>query len=176
MNKTGRVLLITGPGGSGKSMLAKYVCENLAWKYISEDEYWVNKAWSGLRTTEQEKLVQKQVIDDLLSLCAKGKNVVLEFILYKNPPNPLTAYIESLAGNSVSFGVVALKPSADVIIARMKHRGRPNDLNKLESRRVDIDNQLLCLEAEYIKPEWLIDATNLSIEDLYERCLKIIID
>ena len=83
-----QVLLITGPTGSGKSTLAHYVAGQLGWLNISEDEYWVQHGWRGLRTEAQERRVQQQVADTLLHTLSEGNGVVLEFILYKRPPNP----------------------------------------------------------------------------------------
>jgi len=174
MSKLGKVLLIVGPAASGKSTLAQYIAERQGWRYLSEDDYWVKNGWSGLRTPEQESTVQQQVAGDLLPLCSDGTDVVLEFILYKDPPNPLTAYQTLLTGHAVTFHTIALKPSVEEIITHMKHRGRATDLNNLQGRRKDAENQLRCLEAAYVKNEWIIDPTNMSLKELHKKCLDVI--
>src|SRR2546430_17519321 len=107
---SGRVLLITGPAGSGKSTLAKRVSEELGWECISEDAYWVRSGWgAGLRSAEHEQVVQAQVGEDLLVMSReRGRSAVLEFILYKDPPNPLTAYEELLSDSLIAFNTVVL--------------------------------------------------------------------
>lgn len=168
MNTRGEVLLITGPAGSGKSTLAQYVAEKMAWEYISEDDYWVKNDWGhGLRTDEQEKIVQQQVFNDLVSIVSMGKSAVLEFILYKTPPSPLTAYQDILQDNFIPFNVIALKPSVEEIMNRLITRGRPNDLENIEANRKNAEHQLECLQPEYVNPDWVIDSTNLSVADLY---------
>ena len=76
MPKLGDVVLITGPMGSGKSTLAQYMAQQLGWESVSEDTYWVENGWgTGLRTPEQEEVVQRQVIDHLLTVCRSGRSV-----------------------------------------------------------------------------------------------------
>lgn len=176
MNMTARadILMIVGPGGSGKSTLAQRVANDLGWKYIEEDRYWVNAKFdSGLRTPEQERTIQARVIKDLQASVDHGTGVVLEFILYKTPPNPLTAYREFCNQASIQHRVVALAPSTDEIIKRMRRRGRENDLADMEGRRRDAEHQLACLEADYIRP-YVIDTSSVSIEELSRHCQKVI--
>ncbi len=171
MSKKGKVLLIIGPGGSGKSTLAKYTAEKLGWNYVEEDKYWVKAKFdTGNRTPEQESIVQSEVFADIINMLKEGTSVILEFILYKLPPNPLTAYIDLLDKESIDSTVVALAPSKDKIIERMTTRGRDSDLNNLDERRRNIEHQLNCLVE--IKDEWIIDSSNKSLEELYEYCLK----
>ncbi len=176
MNRIGKVLLITGPAGSGKSTLAYYVAEKLGWKYIAEDEYWVSNEWSGLRTPHQERIVQQHVCKDMLSLTPGGRSVVLEFILYKHAPNALTNYRQASIHNAIANTTIILSPSVNAIIERMKRRGRTSDLSNISSRVKDAESQLRCLEAEYIHPDWVIDSSNLTIEQLDELCRQAIAD
>ena len=151
MNRLEDVLLITGPMGSGKSTLARYVAHHLGWECISEDAYWVRHGWSGTRTEDQERIVQAEVTRDLISAVRAGHHVALEFILYKEPPNPLTAYQEQLTGNGISFETLVLRPSSvDEIMKRVKERGRPNDLAKLEERRCGAEHQVAVLRSTSI--------------------------
>ncbi|HMJ74815.1 MAG TPA: AAA family ATPase, partial [Iamia sp.] len=120
-----RALLITGPGGSGKSTLAAGVADRLGWTCVSEDEYWVANGWgSGLRSPDHERIVQDQVAKDLLAAIGAGRGVVLEFILYQVPPNPLTAYQEVLSDNGIASETVVLKPTVGEVLRRMTERGR----------------------------------------------------
>lgn len=168
-----KVLLVTGPAGSGKSTLAKHVTDKLGWQYVCEDDYWVKNGWShGIRTDEQEADVQQQVFADVIELIEQGKGVVLEFILYKNPPNPLTAYLDRMESDGVNYKVVALKPTVDEIMRRIKTRGREDDLNDLENRRTFAEHQLKCLEQDYIA-EWVVDA-DVSLERLTVKIITLL--
>ncbi|MBI5285139.1 MAG: AAA family ATPase [Chloroflexi bacterium] len=169
------MLLITGPAGSGKSTVARRVSEELGWECISEDAYWVRNGWgAGLRSAEYEQVVQAQVGKDLLAVSGeRGRSAVLEFILYKDPPNPLTAYQELLSNSLVAFNTVVLKPSVDEILRRIQERGRPNDLRALELRRPEAEHQVQCLETKHIDPGWVIDSTGLSIDEVVHRCVDL---
>jgi len=169
---TVEALLITGPAGSGKSTLGQYIAEQLGWTYISEDEYWINNGWgNGLRSPKREKTVQNQFRSVVMSEIHQGHGIVLEFILYKQPPNPLTAYQEMLSESSIKFGTLVLKPSVDEIMSRVVRRGRPNDIDNLENRRAEAENQLSVLDSEHINPDWVIDPTDVAVEVLASKCI-----
>ena len=173
MNRLDDVLLITGTMGSGKSTLARYIAEHLGWECISEDAYWVRHGWSGIRTEEQERIVQAEVTKDLISSVRARHHVALEFILYKGPPNPLTAYQEQLAGNGISFETLVLWPSSlDEIMRRVKERGRPNDLARPEERRFGAEHQVAVLQSASVRPAWVVDPTNMTVEAIYNAWLS----
>jgi adenylate kinase family enzyme len=169
---TPRVLLITGPGGSGKSTLAGTIARRPGWTSLSEDAYWVDNGWgAGLRSPEHERVVQEQVAEDLLAATDAGRSVALEFILYNRPPNPLTAYQAVLSEHRIAHQTIALKPAVEEVLRRMEHRGRPRDVHDLERRRRDAEHQLRVLEADEVDPDWLIDPTDRTIDDLCRECL-----
>lgn len=167
-----QVLLITGPAGSGKSTLAQYASDKLGWLNISEDEYWVQNGWRGHRTEKQEQNVQQQVAGTLFHALSGGTGVVLEFILYKQPPNPLTNYQQLLRDRSIPFKTVVLRPSVDEIKNRLLKRGRPNDIAKIAERMRDVASQLALVEADHIDPDWVFDNTNITVEELYARTTR----
>jgi adenylate kinase family enzyme len=173
MKRLEEVLLITGPLGSGKSTLARYIAERLDWKCISEDAYWVRHSWSGTRTEEQERIVQAEVTKDLISAVRGGHHVVLEFILYKEPPNPLASYQGELVGEGISFETLVLRPSSlNEIMKRLKQRGRPNDLAKLEERRREMEHQVTILQSASIQPAFVVDPADMTVEAIYNAWLS----
>ena len=127
-----------------------------------------------MRSSEQEQVVQAQVGKDLLAVSRSGRSAVLEFILYKDPPNPLTAYQKLLSDSDIAFNTVVLKPSVDEILRRMQERGRPNDLKDLEARRPHAEHQVQRLENEHIDPRWVIDPKGLSIDEVVDQCLDLV--
>jgi predicted kinase len=173
MPNLGQVVLVTGPMGSGKSTLAHNLAQRLAWESLSEDRYWIQNGWgSGLRTPEHEAVVQRQVLGDLLTVCRSGQSVVLEFILFSAPPNPLSAYETALAANGVAVEVVVLKPSVSETLIRIMGRGRPQDLQHLSERQRDVEHQVRILESDAMRSRRMIDTTGLSVDELTRTCLE----
>lgn len=165
------VVLITGPGGSGKSTLARAVADRLGWTCIGEDEHWVAHGWgSGLRSPEQEAVVQADVTRDLLAAVAAGTGVVLELILYRTPPSPLTAYQEVLSAHGIEHETVVLRPSVAEILRRMAQRGRPTDAD-VARRRLDAVRQLGVLGPDHVDPACIIDPTGVPVEALCDQVL-----
>lgn len=138
------------------------MADSLGWAYLSEDEYFVRHGWHGVRNEEQEQQVQGEVMGDLKAQLDKGQKVILEFILYKQPPNPLSNYQQALEAEHVPFGTVVLKPNLETVMERIKQRARQNDLEHMDDRRKEAEHQLGVLSADFIKPEWVIDPSNMS--------------
>jgi adenylate kinase family enzyme len=169
----GNAILITGPAASGKSTLARYVSQQLGWQCLSEDDYWVANGWgSGTRSLEQEMVVQRQVVNDLVAKCRAGRSVVLEFVVYSEPPNALSAYEEALTTLQVAFEVLALRPSVAEIIRRMEFRGRPEDLEDLQRRRREAERQVRVLEPDGTRSWTVLDTTDLTVGEICRICLQ----
>ncbi len=164
-----RVLIVTGPGGSGKSTLAAHVAARLGWPHLGEDDRWVAHGWRGLRTPEQEAVVQQEVVAEARAALASGRGVVVDHILYALPPNPLTAYQEALADAGVT--TVVLRPPVEEILRRMVERGRPTDLAGLDQRRLDAAWQVAILGPDHIDQTWIVDPTDRAIDDLATDCI-----
>jgi len=147
-------VLVTGPAGSGKSTLAAELAERLAgWQLFSEDDYWARHGWSGLRTEEQEAVVQAEVVRDLRAAQRSSPGVVVEFILYKRPPNALSAYRAALEAAGVVHATIVLAPPVEMIIDRMRSRGRAGDLADLDGCRAGAEQQLACLDDESVRAD-----------------------
>jgi adenylate kinase family enzyme len=167
-----KVILITGPAGSGKTSLANRIAQNENWIHVSEDFHWVeikkgHPAGEG-RTPEEQKIVQPAVVLQVKEQLSKGNNVVLEFINYENPPKPLIYYYEELQKNQCNILVKVLRPTEFVIWERKKLRGRENDQN-YEKELKNARYQLGCLDSSYIKDEWVIDNSNMTVEEIYTK-------
>ena len=158
--------------GSGKSTLAQNMAQHLDWDCVSEDTYWVENGWAGFRSPDQEQVVQHQVIDRLHAVCRSGRGVVLEFILYAEPPNPLSAYEQALDDNSVAYEVIVLKPSVAEVMRRIAVRGRAGDLQRLVELEQDIEHQMQVLESETPRSYRFVDSSDPSVEEATRACLK----
>ena len=179
MKRKPHVLLLAGPGGAGKTSTAGRIARHPDWEQISEDDYWVKikegHPWGELRTPEEEGIVQDEVVRRIVELVARKKNVVLEFILYEDPPHPLLNYQKALRSRKISFTTRILRPSADEILRRMKMRGRQRDAD-LEKRRAQAEHQLRCLASPYIQRDWFIDTSNIPLEEVYATHFQVIVE
>jgi len=174
-----QVLLLAGPLAAGKTTTAARIAAHPAWEHVCEDDHWVaikaGHPHAELRTPAEERAVQAQVVERIAALVARRKNVVLEFILYEDPPRPLLNYQEALRGRQIAFTTRILRPSAAEALRRMQARGRPGDAN-VEKRRAEIEHQLRCLDSTHIQREWVIDTTGLSLEEVYAKHFWAIVE
>ena len=170
--KDRKVILITGPAGSGKTSLAERIAQNETWILVSEDEHWVEikqgHPAGEYRTPEEQGIVQPAVVLQIRELLSKGNSVVLEFINYEDPPKPLIYYSEALRKVPCDILVKALRPSKQVIMARKKIRGRVDDQD-YEQELKNTRHQLACLESSYIENEWIIDNSDVTVEEVYAK-------
>lgn len=167
-----KVILITGPAGSGKTSLAERIAQNENWIHVSEDVHWVEikrgHPAGEDRTREEQRIVQPAVVLQVRELISKGNNVVLEFINYENPPKPLTYYYEALRKAQCEILIKVLRPPENVIMARKKVRGRANDQD-YEQELKNARHQLACLESRYILDEWVIDNSDMTVEEVHAK-------
>jgi len=104
----------------------------------------------------------------------KGQSVVLEFIVYDNPPQPIIFYRDELAKLNeqakpkLSLHIRVLRPSLEEILARQA--GRANDHDRelpLAVRKANAEQQLFCLNSEFIQPDWIVDSSGLPVEEVF---------
>ena len=179
MKRKPHVLLLAGPGGSGKTSTAARIARHPDWEQVSEDDYWVKikegHPWGELRTPEEERIVQAEVVRRVIELVVGKRNVVLEFILYEDPPHPLLNYQNALTSRGIPFTTQILRPSADEVLRRMKMRGRPRDAD-METRRAQAEQQIRCLASPYIQPDWVIDTSAIPLEEVYATHFQAIVE
>ena len=177
--KARKVILITGPAGSGKTSLAERIAQNENWIHVSEDVHWVEikkgHPAGELRTPEEQRIVQPAVVLQIRELLSKGNSVVLEFINYEKPPGPLIYYHEELGKVPCTISVKVLRPSEKVIMARKKIRGRADDQD-YEQELKNTRHQLACAESSYIEDEWIIDNSEMTVEEVYPRCFLAFVE
>lgn len=169
------VILITGPGGSGKTSLAEFIEEkdrNSNFVAVAEDAFWVefkkNCPEKIMRTPQEELIVQGQVISHVEKLLRDNKNIALEFILYSDPPSPLLAYKKAFEDIGATVIVAVLKPSAETILERKKIRARDIEQD-IDVETANTLHQLKCLESPCIDNNWIIENDNISIAATYDK-------
>nr|UXE46197.1 hypothetical protein Hi04_10k_c5981_00016 [uncultured bacterium] len=146
---------------------------------MSEDDYWVKikegHPWGELRTPEEQSVVQDEVVRRVIDLVASTKNVVLEFILYEDPPRPLLNYQRALSASGIPFTTRILRPSVDEVLRRMKTRGRARD-SDVEKRRAQVEHQLRCLAAPCMQEDWIIDTSSIPLEEVYATHFRAMVE
>lgn len=178
MKREPHVILLTGPSGAGKTSTAERIAQHPDWEQVSEDGYWVEikegHPWER-RTLEEERIVQDKVMRRVIELVAGKRNVVLEFLLYEDPPHPLLNYQSGLTSQGIPFTTRILSPSADEVLRRMKMRGRRREAD-VEKRRAQAEHQLRCLASPYIQHDWVIDTSDIALEEVYARHFQAIVE
>lgn len=164
------VLLIAGPAGAGKTSMATLIGSKPGWVVLSEDEFWgrLPRAPHLLRTDAEKAVIQAQVVAEARAHLAQGKRVVIEFIIYEDPPQPIIFYVDTLTHDGYTVAVRVLRPTLETLMQRQAHRGNAHDTElSVEMRRLNAIHQLRCLHSSAIDSTWVVDTSHLSIDASY---------
>lgn len=167
-----KVILIAGPAGSGKTSMGQRIEREDGWVHLSEDRVWdeLPRDPHTARTEAGKALVQSKVVEYISAELRKGRSVVLEFIVYDDPPQPIVFYQARLAEIGAPVHTKVLRPAVDEILARQNTRGNSHDREReLAERRANAEHQLRCLSSEHIDPSWVVDSSATTLEDVYRR-------
>ena len=164
------VILIAGPAGAGKTTMAKRIGNEPGWVALSEDEFWnrLPREPHTFRTDVEKAIVQGMVADAAIEHLERGERVAIEFIVYEDPPQPIQFYAFILAEAGYQVAVRVLRPSVAALLERQAKRGNAHDMEvSIEIRRGFAEQQVRCLNSQAIETAWVIDSSELSIDDVY---------
>jgi adenylate kinase family enzyme len=164
------VILIAGPAGAGKTTMAKRIGNEPGWVALSEDEFWdrLPREPHTFRTDVEKAIVQGMVADAAIELLERGERVAIEFIVYEDPPQPIQFYATMLAEAGYQVAVRVLRPSVAALLDRQAKRGNSHDTEvSVDIRRGFAEQQVRCLSSQAIEAKWVIDASELSVDDVY---------
>jgi adenylate kinase family enzyme len=164
------VILIAGPAGAGKTTMATLIGSKPGWVALSEDAFWARLPRDPhlLRTDAEKAVIQDQVVEAALTALAQGLRVVIEFIIYEDPPQPILFYHAALTQSGHAIAVRVLRPTVDVLMQRQLQRGNAHDTElSVEMRRLNAEHQVRCLYSPAIDPTWVIEAAHLSVDTVY---------
>ena len=167
-----KVLLIAGPAGSGKTTMGARIGRIDGWRHLSEDCMWneLPRDPHTARTEGEKAIVQHRTLGYIQAELRQGQSVVLEFIVYENPPQPIIFYRGELEKRKVPVQIKVLCPSLQDILARQALRSNAYDREiKLAVRKANAEHQLFCLRSDFIQPDWVVDSSGLSVEEVYAR-------
>lgn len=167
-----KVLLIAGPAGSGKTTMGARIGGVAGWHHLSEDCVWneLPREPHTARTEEEKAVVQHRTLGYLQAALRQGQSVVLEFIVYDHPPQPILFYRDELEKLKVPVHIKVLRPALQDILARQAFRANVHDRESpLAARKANAEHQLFCLSSDFIQPEWVVDSSGLSVEEVYAR-------
>lgn len=164
------VILIAGPGGAGKTTMAKMIGAKPGWVALSEDEFWnrLPREPHTFRTDVEKAIVQGMVADAAIEHLERGERVAIEFIVYEDPPQPIQFYAFILTEAGYQVVVRVLRPSVAALLERQAKRGNAHDTEvSVDIRRGFAEQQVRCLNSQAIEAKWVIDSSELSIDDVY---------
>ena len=108
------------------------------------------------------------VADAAIELLERGERVAIEFIVYEDPPQPIQFYATILAEAGYQVAVRVLRPSVAALLERQAKRGNAHDTEvSVDIRRGFAEQQVRCLNSQAIEAKWVIDSSELSIDDVY---------
>lgn len=169
-----KIILITGPSAAGKSTLAALVALNSSWRSVSEDLAWDSTGFAFDRGDpkhgvgkERHERVRALVMESVKEHLAASCNVVVDFLMYQNPPVPVLDYIASCNALGVRLKTVVLRPALEAIIERDHLRGRPEPPNLAA-----LKFQHECYQASELDALTVVDSSSLTPQETFDRYLR----
>lgn len=171
------VILLIGPAGSGKTTLGRLVAEHERWVHVSEDDVWgeIGHPSHLPRDDAGQDRVHAKVHQRIEASVRDGHNILLEFLVYEDPPVRIEDYQRFLANRGIPFVTRVLRPTAETILERQSVRGRETDRD-VEKRRAQAEQQLRCLRSGIVVPEWVIDSSGETPEQTYARHFRVLVE
>lgn len=120
----GRVLLLTGTCGSGKTTVSSLIAQRPDWLRIGEDEIWYasfrNKRGSfGSREHRSKRQrVHAIIFSRIMTALRAGYDVVIDATVHESPPEEFEAYRAFFLKQAIVWCVRVLHPRMEVAVAR----------------------------------------------------------
>jgi adenylate kinase family enzyme len=164
-----KVIILTGPGGSGKTTIAELIVKKRGYILIDGDnedsKFFPNGDQWLPENTEKLKQAHNKILQKTEQLVKDGNNVVVDYIIFGRYTEFLDKFKKSF-GNDLDIKV--LLPAQDEIIKR--DRERENWTTGIE-RITAVSTELESIK-EYIGADNFIDTSKESPEKTFEKYFK----
>lgn len=124
MTQNGKVVVLTGTCGSGKSTVAGLLALKGNWHHVSEDDLWLLMFGKdrGLFGTAQHRLkraaVHQEVMERVRAALDAGVNAVVDATVHESPPEALEEYRAWFQKAGIRWHLCVLHPRLEVAIER----------------------------------------------------------
>lgn len=160
------VLILTGPGGAGKTTIAKLIAERCGYEYIDGDredtEFFPDGDQWLPENTDKLQRAHEKILQKTKSLVDQGKNVVVDYIIFGR-------YSEFLEMFRKQFGddlqIKVLFAAHDELVNRDKER----EVWTTGAERIKaVSGELMAIK-DKIGADNFIDTTGQTPEETFEK-------
>lgn len=161
-----KAILITGPGGAGKSTIAKLIASKRGFEYVDGDredtEFFPDGDQWLPENSKKLTLAHKKILNKTKSLVAEGKSVIVDYIIFGQ-------YLEFFKMFQKAFGdslvIKVLFPSEKEMIQRDKQReGWTTGAKRIREVRSELESI-----KDEIGANKFIDTSGQTPEETYEK-------
>lgn len=114
-----KVLLLTGPGGAGKTTIAEFLTERGDFVYLDGDnedtEFFPNGNQWLLENAELLQKAHEKILRKTEKLVEQGKNVVIDYIIFGRYMEFIQSFRDAFGDD---FAVKVLFPSKEALVKR----------------------------------------------------------
>jgi len=118
-----KVLLITGPGGSGKTTVSEMLSQRSGFEYLDGDnvdtEFFPDGDQWLPENAEKLKMAHKKILMKTRELVDQGKSAVVDYIIFGRYPEFVESFKKEFGGD---FQIKVLFPSRDELVKRDRNR------------------------------------------------------
>lgn len=162
------IILLTGPGGSGKSTIAKQLCEQHGYIHLDGDhedtEFFPQGGQWLVENSEQLKKAHIKIVNKAAELVKNGAKVVIDYIIFGNYAEFVTLFRDRFGD---AGQILILLPSIETTIQRDKDR---ECWTTGEKRIQEVFSEFKNIQT-IIGAEKYIDTSEMSIDETVEAVL-----
>lgn len=161
-----KVLILTGPGGGGKTTIAKLIAERRGFEYLDGDkvdsEFFPDGDEWLPENSEKLRQAHEKILERTKDLIEEGKSVVVDYIIFGRYVGFLDMFKKAF-GSDVQVQV--LFPSQQELIKRDKER----EIWTTGAERIEAVSKEFLAIKDIIGTENFLDTTGQTPEETFEE-------